>query len=133
MVEMSIVIHEKGCVPRPVAPAKPSPIPGPGPRRHDAVLCDAAERRKVVVVAIHWFPRRSRRTRDSDGVDMQIIGAGDARIKGAQSAPIPVIADVVIDALVPLVAPVHRAAVIEPIEQSLGGGWDRIVGLAERF
>src|SRR5256885_12169105 len=54
--------------------------------------------------AIYWLPGRSRRTGDSDGPDMQIIGAGDACINGAEIAQIEVIAGVVIDALVLLPA-----------------------------
>src|SRR5262245_24746706 len=63
---------------------------------------------------------------------MQTIGAGGANIEGAPIAHIPVIADVVIDALVLLPALVKYAAVIEPIDQGLGAGRDRVAGLAER-
>src|SRR5882672_878075 len=57
---------------------------------------------------------------------MEVIGAGQADVPRAEIAPIPIVARAPVDALGLLPALVHRSAVIDPVDQGLGGRRNRI-------
>ena len=62
----------------------------------------------------------------------EVIGADHACVEGADALPLPIIAPLEVDALGGLVSEVHRAAVVDPVDQSLGFGGTSFTGWLER-
>ena len=50
---------------------------------------------------------------------LQVIGADDAGIERAEALPLPIVAHLEVDALVPLPSDVHDPAIIDPVDQCL--------------
>ena len=95
MEEVALVIHEAGEAPVPVAPPQPGPVLEARTRLH-AELLHAVQRGKIGVVEVVDGAAGNLRFL------FQVIGADDAGIERAEALPLPIVAHLEVDALVPL-------------------------------
>ena len=96
-------------------------------RELDAELLYSVHRCKVGVVEVIDGAAENNLPRLAD-----VIRSDHACVEGADAPPLPIIAPLEVDALGGLVSEVHRAAVVEPVDQSLGVYRDFVCRLVER-